>query len=138
MPKRLSAVTKLLRLRHIPLLGLTGTGLDDFDVRMIAAALEDAPPRVSIEQERQDLMQIDFVPVIRARLLAVRARVVEQPRRPGAAQALKTLHCAMQKQACSSRTPRPMNNETQRHAVISWCAATGAKHVFLAGTEQAK
>ena len=33
-----------------------------------------------------------------------------------------------------------MNNETQRHAVMSWCAATGAKHhdVFLAGTEPAK
>ena len=31
-----------------------------------------------------------------------------------------------------------MNNETQRHAVMSWCAATGAQHVFLAGTEQAK
>ena len=36
------------------------------------------------------------------------------------------------------RTPRPMNNETQRHAVMSWCAATGSKHVFLAGTEPAK
>ena len=44
----------------------------------------------------------------------------------------------MQEQACSSRTPRPMNNETQRHAVMSWCAATGAKHVFLGGTELAK
>ena len=31
-----------------------------------------------------------------------------------------------------------MNNETQRHAVMPWRAATGAKHVFLAGTEQAK
>ena len=30
-----------------------------------------------------------------------------------------------------------MNNETQRHAVMSWCAVTKAKHVFLAGTEQA-
>ena len=30
-----------------------------------------------------------------------------------------------------------MNNETQRHAVMSWCSATGAKHVFVAGTEPA-
>ena len=47
--------------------------MDDYDGRMIAAAqpaLEDAPPRVSMEQERLDLTQIDFVPVIRARLLA--------------------------------------------------------------------
>ena len=44
--------------------------MDDFDGRMIAAALEDAPPRVSEEQERLDLTQIDFIPVIRARLLA--------------------------------------------------------------------
>ena len=49
---------------------MTGTGLDDFDGHMIAASLEDAPPRVSMEQERLDLTQIDFVPVIRARLLA--------------------------------------------------------------------
>ena len=44
MPRALSAIAKLLRVRHIPFLGLTGTGLDDFDGRMIAAALEDAPP----------------------------------------------------------------------------------------------
>ena len=47
--------------------------MDDFDGRMIAAALEDATPSVSIimmEQERLDLTQIDFIPVIRARLLA--------------------------------------------------------------------
>ena len=44
--------------------------MDDFDGRMIAAALEDAPPRVSKEPERRDLTQIDFVPVIRTRLLA--------------------------------------------------------------------
>ena len=44
--------------------------MDDFDGRMIAAALEGAPPRVSMEQERLDLTQIDFIPVIRARLLA--------------------------------------------------------------------
>ena len=37
---------------------------------MIAAALEDAPPHVSEELERPDLTQFDFVPVIRARLLA--------------------------------------------------------------------
>ena len=37
---------------------------------MIAAALEDAPPRVSKEPERLDLTQIDIVPVIRIRLLA--------------------------------------------------------------------
>ena len=65
--------------------------MDDFDGRMIAAALEGAPPCVSMEPERLDLMQID-----------------------------------------------PMNNETQRYAVMSWCAATGARHVFLAGTVQAK
>ena len=35
------------------------------------------------------------------------------------------------------RTPRPMNHETQRHAVMSWCAMTGAKH-RLEGTEPAK
>ena len=44
--------------------------MDDYDGRMIAAALENAPPRVSMEQERLDLTQIYFVPVIRARLLA--------------------------------------------------------------------
>ena len=37
---------------------------------MIAAVLEDAPPRFSMEQERLDLMQIDFVPVILASRLA--------------------------------------------------------------------
>ena len=68
MPKTLSAIAKLLRVRRIPFLGLTGTCLDDFDGRMIAAALENAPPRISIEPERLDLTQIDFVPVIRARL----------------------------------------------------------------------
>ena len=55
---------------HILFLRLTRTGLDDYDGHMIAAALEDAPPRVSMELERLDLTQIDFVPVIRARLLA--------------------------------------------------------------------
>ena len=42
---------------------------DDFDGRMIAAALEDAPPRVS-KPKRLDLTQIDFVHVIRSRFLA--------------------------------------------------------------------
>ena len=71
MPKTLSAIAKLLRVLSIPFLGLTGTSLDDFDGHTpIAAALEDAPPRVSMEPERPDLLQIDFVPVIRARLLA--------------------------------------------------------------------
>ena len=70
MPKTLSAIAKLLRVRRIPFLGLTGTGLDDYDGSMIAAALEDAPPRVSMEPERLDLTQIDFVPVMRVRLLA--------------------------------------------------------------------
>ena len=70
MPKTLSAIAKLSRVRRIPFLGLTGTGLDDFDGRMIAAALEGAPPRVSMEPERLDLTQINFIPVIRARLLA--------------------------------------------------------------------
>ena len=44
--------------------------MDDFDGSMIAAAFEDAPPRVSMEPGRLDMTQIDFVPVIRARLLA--------------------------------------------------------------------
>ena len=42
MPKTLSTIAKLLRVLHIPVLRLTGTGLDDFDGSMIAAALEDA------------------------------------------------------------------------------------------------
>ena len=41
----LSAIAKLLRVLRVPFLGLTRTGLDDFAGRMIAAALEDAPPR---------------------------------------------------------------------------------------------
>ena len=60
----------LLRVRRIPFLGLTGTCFDDFDGRMIPAAPEGAPPRVSMEPKRLDLTQIDFVPVLRARLLA--------------------------------------------------------------------
>ena len=70
MPKTPSAIAKLLRVLRIPFLGLTGTGLGDFDGLMIAAVLEDGPPRVSMEQERPDLTQIDFFPVIRARRLA--------------------------------------------------------------------
>ena len=62
--------------------------MDDFDGSMIAAALEDAPPRVSMEQGRLDLTQINFVGGWRE-LEGRRARVVEQPRRPGAAPALK-------------------------------------------------
>ena len=62
MPKTLSAIAKLLRVRRIPFLGLTKTGWDDSDGRMIAAALEDALPHVSMEQERLNLTQIDFVP----------------------------------------------------------------------------
>ena len=88
MPKALSAIAKLLRLRRIPFLGLTGTGLDDFDGRMIAAALEDAPPRVSKEQQRLDLTQIDFVhgscnpdPPLGGGRQGRRVRVVEQARR---------------------------------------------------------
>ena len=57
--------------RRIPFLRLTWTSLDDFDGSMIAAALEDAPPRVS-KPERRDLTQIDFVHVIQTRLLAAR------------------------------------------------------------------
>ena len=68
MPKTLSAIAKLLRVRRIPFLGLTG--LDDFGGCVIAAALEGAPPRVPMEPERLDLTQINFIPVIRARLLA--------------------------------------------------------------------
>ena len=48
---------------------LRTAALEDAPPR-VAAALEDAPPRVSEEPERLDLTQIDFVPVIRARLLA--------------------------------------------------------------------
>ena len=97
-------VASAARLR-IPFLGLTGTGLDDFDGSMIAAALEDAPPRVSMEQGGLDLTQINFVGGGRE---GRRARVVWQPRQPGAAPALKALHCATQEQACSTRMPHPM------------------------------
>ena len=62
MPRTLSAIAKLLRVRRNLFLGLTGTGFDDFDGRMIAAALEDASPRVSMELERLDLTQIDSFP----------------------------------------------------------------------------
>ena len=53
MPKPLRAIAKLLRVRRIPFLGLTG--LDDFGGCVIAAALEGAPPRVSMQQERLEL-----------------------------------------------------------------------------------
>ena len=77
MPKSLNAIAKLLRARRIPFLGLTGSGLDDFDGRLLATALEEAPPPVSgsSEPERLDLTQIDFMPEIRARLLAAGERV---------------------------------------------------------------
>ena len=73
MPKSLNAIAKLLRMRRIPFLGLTGTGLDDFDGRTLAAALEETPPSDDVgssEPERLDLTQIDFEPNIRARLQA--------------------------------------------------------------------
>ena len=59
MPKSLNALARLLRERRIQFLGLTGTGLDDFDGRLLASALGDAPPRDvgddSDELEIQDL-----------------------------------------------------------------------------------
>ena len=98
MPKSLSAITKSLRVSpgvwHFQFLELTGTGLDDFDGRMLAAALEKSPRRVSLKVKRLDLTQIEFLPVIQARLLGIlaaplrerrlarRVRVVEQGRRP--------------------------------------------------------
>ena len=69
MPKSLNAIAKLLRTRRIPFIGLTGTGLDDFDGRVLAAALKESPPS-DAEPERLDLTQIDFEPNIRARILA--------------------------------------------------------------------
>ena len=52
MPKSLNAIAKLLRMRRIPFLGLTGTCLDDFHGRMLAAALEETPPYDVPERER--------------------------------------------------------------------------------------
>ena len=141
MPRTLSAIAKLLRVRRNLFLGLTGTGFDDFDGRMIAAALEDVPHRVSAGKTGSDADRFHSRnpgPPLGGGREGRRARVVEQPRRPSAAPALKALHCASQEQVCSSRTPRPVNKETQRHAVMSWCAATGAKHFIQAGTEPAK
>jgi hypothetical protein len=87
MPKSLNAIAKLLRTRRVRFLGLTRTGLDDFDGRMLAAALEEAPPRDvgSSEPERLDLLQLDFEPNIRARLLAAgeKAGVCVLLSRPG-------------------------------------------------------
>ena len=101
MPKSLNAIAKLLRMRRIPFLGLTGTGLDDFDGRMLAAALEETPPSDagSSEPERLDLTQIDFEPNIRPNpgpppssgRKGRRVRAVEQARRPGAAPVLNAL-----------------------------------------------
>ena len=74
MPKSLNALARLLRERRIQFLGLTGTGLDDFDGRLLAAALGDAPPRDvgdnSDELEILDLTQNEFNPGVRAGLLA--------------------------------------------------------------------
>ena len=91
MSKSLIAIAKLLRLRRIQFLGLTGIGLDDIDGSMLAAALEEATHSISLEQERLDLTQIGFVPEIRARHLAAgeKASVCmlsskSNPTRPGA------------------------------------------------------
>ena len=74
MPKSLNALAKLLRERRIQFLGLTGTCLDDFDGRLLTAALGDAPPRDvgddSGELEILDLTQNEFNPEVRAGLLA--------------------------------------------------------------------
>ena len=74
MPKSLNALARLLRERRIQFLGLTGTCLDDFDGRLLTAALGDAPPRDvgddSGELEILDLTQNEFNPEVRAGLLA--------------------------------------------------------------------
>ena len=65
---------------------MTGTGLDDFNGRLLAAALGDAPPRDvgddsgSDELEILDLTQNEFNPGVRAGLLAAgeKAGVREQ------------------------------------------------------------
>ena len=49
MPKSLSAIAKLLRVRRIQFLELTRTGLVNFDRSMLAAALAEAPPLISLE-----------------------------------------------------------------------------------------
>ena len=140
MPKTLSAIAKLLRVLpvRIPFLVLTGTGLDDFDGRMIAAALENAPCLHGAGKTGSDTDRFrsrNPGPPLGGGREGRRLRVVEQPRRPGAAPALKALHYAAQEQAFSSRTRRPMNNEKQRHVMV--CSDQG-KHVFLAGTMLAK
>ena len=74
MPKSLNALARLLREWRILFLGLTGIGLDDFDGRLLAAALGDAPPRDvaddSDELEILDLTQNEFNPEVWAGLLA--------------------------------------------------------------------
>ena len=75
--KSLNALARLLRERRIQFLGLTGTGstgLDNFDGRLLAAALGETPPRDvgddSDELEILDLTQNEFNPEVRAGLLA--------------------------------------------------------------------
>ena len=83
MSKTLSAIAKLLRVRRILFLGLTGTGFDDFDGRMIAAALEDAPHRVSAGKTGSDADRFHSRnpgPPLGGGREGRRARVVEQPR----------------------------------------------------------
>ena len=78
MPKSLNTLARLLRERHIQFLGLTGTGLDDFDGRLLAAALGDAPPRDVgddlDELEILDLTQREFNLEVLAGLLAAREK----------------------------------------------------------------
>ena len=73
MPMSFNAIIKLLRTRRIPFLGLTGTGLDDFDGHMIAHALTRIPPRnteqISLRPDTLELTQIAFNPEVRARLM---------------------------------------------------------------------
>ena len=45
MPETLNTLARLLRERRIQFLGYTGTGLDDFEGRLLASALGDAPLR---------------------------------------------------------------------------------------------
>ena len=74
MPKLLNALARLLRERRIQFLGLTGTGLDNFDGRLLAAALGETPSSDvgddSDELEILDLTQNEFNPEVRAGLLA--------------------------------------------------------------------
>ena len=74
MPKSLNTLARLLYKQRIPFLGLTETGLDDFDGRLLASALGDAPLRDvgddSDELAILDLTQNEFNPEVRAGLLA--------------------------------------------------------------------